>query len=148
MAKVELNIIVNRNKKDVFGLIKHFELFPNFVKNIKSIKILENLPGRLITEWEADIDDAQVTWQEEDIFDDSTTSICFNMLRGDFKAYKGKWLIGDYKKTMSKIYLSADFDWGIPVFERFVGDILLRKARVYLKGMLRAIKNKAESKNE
>ena len=144
MPKIEVSIAVNKDKKDIFELIKHLEHFPIFVKDIKNIKVVERYPNRIITDWEANIDGARVIWREEDRFDNFNSTMYFTMLKGDFKGYKGKWVIAKHKK-ISKIYLLVDFDWGIPIFERFVGDILLRKARVYLKGMLKAIKKKIEN---
>lgn len=143
--QIDLNLTVNKDKREVYALLKKMEDFPTFIKSIKKIAILERYPDKIITEWEVDIDGAIVRWKEEDMFDDTNTTIYFKMLKGDFKKYEGKWIIAEKKKKASKIYLSAHFDWGIPVFERFVGDVILRKAKVYLKGMLKAIERRIKS---
>jgi len=139
--KITLSIIVNKNRKEVYEFLKKLNTFPLFVKNINKIDVLDRFPNRIITAWEANIDGAIVIWKEEDVFNDFNTCIEFSMIKGDFKDYKGKWVITDYKKG-AKIDLSVEFDWGIPAFEIIIGDILARKAKVYLKGMLKAIKNK------
>jgi hypothetical protein len=40
--------------------------------------------------------------------------------------------------------LEADFDWGIPMLEKYVGKALTEKARHGLLGMVQAVKSKIE----
>ena len=61
------------------------------------------------------------------------------MLESDYDSCAGEWKI-EQSPNGTKITLSADFDWGIPNLEKFVGPVLKRKAYKGLHGMLRCIK--------
>jgi hypothetical protein len=102
----------------------------------------------MVTIWETEIDGAPVRWKEEDFFDAANYQLKFNMLEGDYAQYQGYWLIEDLRKTKgSRLTIKADFDWGIPVLEKYVSKALEDKARRGLLGMAQAIKNKAERSN-
>jgi len=144
MLRIEVSTIVKQERRKVYELLKKIEDYPTFMGNVRTIEVHKESEIKMITSWNIEIDDAEIIWKEEDNFDDSNTTINFNMLEGDFKEYKGKWIVTECGKGRSKIYLIADFNWGLPVFERLVGKVLERKARKSLKSMLLAIKKQAE----
>ena len=47
-------------------------------------------------------------------------------------------------ETGTRVAINADFDWGIPVLEKYVSKVLALKARVAFEGMLKALKKEAE----
>lgn len=148
MPKVEVSTIVRRkDKQAVYDLLKNMHEFPSFMRDVKNLKINEKEGNRFVSSWNAEIDGAAIYWKEEDLFNDKEMSLKFKMLEGDYTNYTGKWVL-DETPHGTKITVSADFDWGIPAFEKFVGNILVRKARKSLKGMLNAIKHKLEGKTK
>lgn len=143
MPRIEVSTKIKDSATSVYNTIKNMENFPNFMRDVKSLKIIKNLPDKIITAWEIEIDGAPVKWKEEDIFDDKKLELSFNALEGDYKEYQGKWkIIPGHNHT--KLTIEADFDWGIPVLEKYVGKALEKKAHLALLGMLQAIKNKLE----
>jgi coenzyme Q-binding protein COQ10 len=143
MVIIEVSKLVKQDKNKVYSILKNMEEFPQFMKGVKKLSIIERDDNRLVTHWEVEIDGAIVMWKEEDIFDDKETTINFKMIEGDYKSYGGNWRVEDAPKG-AKITIIANFDWGIPNFERYVGPVLERKARVSLKRMLKAIGERLE----
>jgi len=146
MVNIELSMAVKQERKEVYNILRDIEEFPKFMRSVKKIEIMEKDLNRLVTHWEVDIEGVKLTWREEDLFDDVRMKIRFKMLEGDYKNYEGEWKIDETPKG-TEISISVNFDWGIPVFEKFVGDALSRKAKTYLKGMLRSLKKKSEAYN-
>ena len=146
MTTVKVELSVKSPAREIYGVIKNMEDFPNFMRDVKSLKIIKRLPDRIITMWEAEIDGAPLTWKEENIFNDNSCQMKFAMVEGNYKAYRGTWQVQNLRNN-SKLTLSADFDWGIPILEAYVGKALEKKARQGLLGMLQAIKKKVENGN-
>lgn len=116
----------------------------SYVKNLKIIKRLSQ--NSFICLWEIDIEGAPVSWKEEVYFEDKEYQVKFRMLEGSYKDYHGYWQLEDTLNGC-KLSIKADYDWGIPILEAYVGSILEKKARRGLLGMITAIKNKSETSN-
>ena len=139
MPFITSSIIVSQDPQTVYELIKQMGRFSEFMRDIKESKIIKTEENKMITEWDAELDGAPLHWTEEDIFDDEQKKINFKMLESDYDSCAGEWKI-EQSPNGTKITLSADFDWGIPNLEKFVGPVLKRKAYKGLHGMLRCIK--------
>jgi ribosome-associated toxin RatA of RatAB toxin-antitoxin module len=147
MPIIEVSIAIRSPKDRVYSALKDMESFPNFMRDVKNLKITKRInPSKIITIWETEIEGAPVTWKEEDNFDDSNYLVRFNMLEGNYKGYQGQWSIQD-DRNGARLILRADFDWGLPFLEKYVGKVLEEKARRGLLGMLQALKNKLEKNN-
>ena len=125
-------------------MVKDVESFPNFMRDVKALRILKRMDNGIVTAWETDIDGAPVNWKEEFYFDDPNFQVKFNMLEGNYKEYQGRWLIENHHHQ-TKLTIEVDIDWGIPILEKYVGKVLQDKARRGLLGMIQAIKMKVEN---
>jgi ribosome-associated toxin RatA of RatAB toxin-antitoxin module len=144
MPRIKACVNIKKPKEEVYELIKKMEDFPGFMHNVKSLKIVKQLgDNKVVTAWEADIEGVLLCWKEEDCFDDLNQEIRFSMLEGNYKGYRGRWLI-EANPQGCKLTLEADFDWGIPILEKYVGKALADKARHGLLGMAQAVKSKIE----
>ena len=146
MPRIEVSTLLKNKAAEVYGLIKNMEAFPDFMRDVKSLKIVKALPDKIITAWEIEIEGAGIKWKEEDIFDEEKLELNFSAIEGDYKEYQGKWKVTPLPKA-TKLSIEANFDWGIPVLEKYVGKTLEKRARLSLTGMLLAIKNKLEKQN-
>ena len=145
MPRIKVCVNIKKPGTEVYGLIKKMEDFPGFMHNVKSLKVIKQLEeNKVVTAWEAEIEGVLLCWKEEDCFDDLTQEIKFSMLEGNYKGYRGRWLIEESHKGC-KLTLEAYFDWGIPMLEKYVGRALTDKARHGLLGMAQAVKSKIEN---
>ncbi|MCM8782261.1 MAG: SRPBCC family protein [Candidatus Omnitrophica bacterium] len=143
MPRINVSVNIRDKAVNVYSVIKDMESFPGFMRDVKSLKVIKSSPAKFISAWDIEIEGAPVKWKEEDIFDDEKLELRFNALEGDYKAYQGKWKIIPMDKY-TKVVIEADFDWGIPALEKYVGKALEKRARLALAGMLQAIKKKME----
>lgn len=147
MPIIQLSTIIRNNKRQaVYNLLKDMQRFPIFMRYVKDIYIIEKKGNKLITFWRVSIDCADIFWKEEDIFNDKQMNLKFRMIEGDYSKYEGEWSLEDISED-TRIILYANFDWGVPAFEKLVGDILKKKARDALRSMLNAIKKELERDN-
>lgn len=147
MYSFEASITIKRLAPKVYQAIKNMEDFPNFIRDVKNLKIIKRIDdNKFVTFWEIEIDGAPLRWKEEDSFDDENLRLKFNMLEGDYSKYQGSWQInGDGKIT--KLTIEASLDWGIPVLEKYVRKAFESRARKSLRGMLRSIKKRVEAQD-
>lgn len=144
MVTIEVSCLIKKPKQEVFKAIKDMESFPSIMRDIKNLKIIKRLSeDKFVTAWETEIDGAPVTWKEEDTFDENNFILKFEMIEGNYQTYQGQWVLHDAVDA-TKLTIKADFDWGIPILEEYVGKTLEEKARRSLLGMAQAIKNKVE----
>jgi len=144
MPRIQVCVNIKKPKEEVYELIKKMEDFPSFMHNVRSLKVIKQLgDNRVVTAWETEIEGVLLCWKEEDCFDDANLEIRFSMLEGNYNGYYGRWRI-ETNQGGCKLTLEADFDWGIPILEKYVGPALVDKARHGLLGMAQAIKAKIE----
>lgn len=144
MPRIKVCVDIRKPGTEVYELIKKMEDFPGFMHNVRSLKVIKQLgDNKVVTAWEAEIEGVPLCWKEEDYFDDLNQEIKFSMLEGNYKGYRGRWLIEE-GHSGCKLTLEADFDWGIPTLEKYVGRALTDKARHGLLGMAQAVKSKIE----
>lgn len=143
MQKLEVSILIKDTPISVYNAIKDMERFPDFMRDVKKLKIIKRAPEAIVTAWEVEIEGVLIKWKEEDIFDDEKLELNFSALEGDYKDYQGRWKI--FKEDgQTRLIINAHFDLGSPILEKYVGRILEKRARLALWGMLKAIKNELE----
>lgn len=143
MHIVEVSVVIKKPKNEVYGVIRNIEEFPNFITGIQNLKIVGRKGDSIITAWDVEIEGAPVSWKEEDYFDDANYKLAFNMIEGSYSEYKGEWLVQDCPQG-AKLTIKANFEWGMPVLEKYIGRVLRNKARRGLLGIIHAIKNRLE----
>lgn len=143
MQHIEVSIIIANSADSVYAMIKDMKSFPDFMRDVKTLKIIKSMPDKIITAWEVEIEGVSIKWEEEDIFNDKKLELNFNAIGGDYKQYQGKW-IALRKQDQTRLTIEADLDLGSPILEKYVGKALEKRARLSLLGMLKAIKNKLE----
>lgn len=143
MPYVEATIVIKGEIKKIYKMAKNMEKFPLFMPDVKSVKVVERMGNKTITEWESSIEDTPISWKELDEFDDKTPLIKYKLLEGDLDKFEGEWRFEKIKEGV-KITLTVDFDFGMPAFEKIVGSVLKIKVQENSRMMLEAIKREIE----
>jgi len=139
MPEIQVSTTIKKDKTIVYNVLKEMGRFPDFMKGVKRLDVINKNKTTLITSWQVEIDGANIIWKEEDNFNDEDMSLRFKMIDGDYDKYEGIWRLEEVRGA-TRISINADFEWGVPVFEKLVGDVLEQKARKGLRTMLLAIK--------
>ena len=135
-VKVEKTIQGDFHLEKVWRILSDFEGYSQIMNNVKSVKVFEDNGKH--SEWHIDVEGAPITWTEKDSFDEPNYTISFNAIKGDFKVFKGNWIL---KKEDNKltIYFDVKYSLGLVQLEKVMGHILKEKMISNIEQMLDSI---------
>lgn len=147
MAKVQSSIEIDGPLANVYALAKDIESFPEFMPDLKSVKVIERSDdgSRVVSEWVGIVKEFKTTirWTEEDIWDDQATTCTFGLVKGDYSTYSGVWRFTDLGgKTRFESEIQVEYD--VPLIGALIKGLIARKMKENVDNMLAAIKRKVE----
>lgn len=144
--RLESSVVIKRSQEEVYSLLTDIEKFPDFIEDINSVEIVEEVEGRVISEWGVDIDGVPLNWRQQHILDKDKARISFRMLQGDLERYAGQWSLQQLL-TGTELKLTMIVDWGLPSLARVTEPILKEKINNYIQRILSDIKTKLWTEN-
>src|SRR5438067_11885219 len=95
MPTVRNRVWIQAPVEAVFRVAMDVERFPEFMPDLKSLRVLERSDDglRTVVEWVGNVAEFKTTikWVEEDEWDPSQHVCRFHLVRGDFRSYGGEW---------------------------------------------------------
>ncbi|MDW8107193.1 MAG: SRPBCC family protein [Armatimonadota bacterium] len=149
MPRVELEMVIHAPLETVYAVAREVEAFPEFMPDVKSVKILEKSEdgSRTVTEWVAYASQLklQVKWIEEDLWDDTNHTCRFRQLKGDYDQMQGLWeFLPHPEGTLFRSTL--DYELRLPLLGALVQKVVHHLVTLNLKGIMEGIKARAEAK--
>jgi len=145
---INSTIEINGPIEAVYALAKDVEAFPEFMPDVKSVRIVEtNSDGsRVVSEWVGIIKEfkATIKWTEEDIWDDAAKTCRFSLVKGSYQKYGGLWTfteLGGRTRFDSEI----EFEYEVPLVGALIKGLIVKKMQENVDNMLAAIKERVES---
>lgn len=129
----------------VYSVASDTEKFPEFMPDVRSVKIIEKNGNFQKTQWEADVDGIVFKWEEEEIFYPEKMYLEYKLIKGDIDKFEGYWQVISVSEKKSKLVLYLDFDVNIPMLSSLIMPTIKQKVRKNAQLMLKAIKERAES---
>ena len=143
MPYVETSIEIAAPARKVYELAKEQERFPEFMPDVESVTVIERHSDHILTKWKTLVEEAPIEWTEEDRFNDGESRIDYKLLEGDLDKFEGAWTFEE-TAGVTKVVLSVDYDFGVPVLAELIGPTLQRKVQENSEMMLAALKREAE----
>lgn len=143
MPFVESFIEIAAPARKVYELAKEQERFPEFMPDVESVTVLERHADHILTKWKTLVEEAPIEWIEIDRFDDENARIDYQLTEGDLDKFEGSWTFTE-TDGVTKVALSVDYDFGVPVLAELIGPTLQRKVQENSEMMLAALKTEAE----
>ena len=145
MPTVESEIIIQAPADQVYALAKDIERFPEFMADVQSVEILEDVPPRRVSRWVGIVKEFNrtVSWTEEDFWDDQQRRCTFRQTEGDYTEYGGQWEFSAAPQG-TRVYLRIDFEYDVPLIGSLIKGLLQRKMQQNCEDMLAALKQQAE----
>ena len=147
MPRVESAVVINGDLERVYALAKDVESFPEFMPDVKSIRVIERSEDgtRTVCEWVGIVKEFKTTikWTEEDIWDDESHTCVFSLVKGDYKQYSGKWTFTDLGGR-TRFDSEIEFEYDVPLIGPLIKGMIARKMKENVENMLAAIKSKVE----
>lgn len=145
MPFVEVTMPVMCDRHEIYPILKEMEKYPDFMEDLISVEVLERKDNTTITKWVSNVDGRTIKWTELDVFDDEQLHIAYRQLEGDLKRFEGEWSLMPIEGG-TEVKLTVDFEFGIPMIAGLLNPILKKKVRENSTNMLKAIKEKMESR--
>jgi len=143
MPYVETSIVIAAPPRAVYELAKQQDRFPEFMPDVESVTVLERHADHMLTRWKTLVEEAPIEWIEEDRFNDDEGRIDYKLTEGDLDKFEGAWTFTQTGGT-TKVVLTVDYDFGVPVLAELIGPTLQRKVQENSEMMLAALKREAE----
>lgn len=139
MPYIESTIIVPGSVQQAYAIAKDMERYPEFMENVQLVKVVEREAERTLTQWITNVDGRKIRWVEQDLFFEAEQRIEYKLLSGDLKKFEGEWRF-DPLAEGTKITLTVDFEFGIPMIAGLLNPILKQKTKANCQAMLEGIK--------
>jgi uncharacterized membrane protein len=148
MARVELEAVIHAPLETVYAVARDVEAFPQFMPDVKSVRILEKSAdgSRTLTEWVAYASQLklQVKWTEEDLWDDTAHTCRFRQVKGDYDQMEGLWeFLPHPEGTLFRSTL--DYELRVPLLGALVQKVIHHLVTQNLQGILDGVKARAEA---
>ena len=115
MAGVTHVEVFNCTRQEMFDLLKDCEKYPEFLKEVKSCKILQDKDGEKIVEYKVSvIKDIMYLNTQREI---APSELTWKFMKGDlFKSMSGSWKLEDAPggKTKATYTVAAEFGMFVP----------------------------------
>lgn len=141
---VKEEIEINAPAEVVYNVASQTEKFPEFIPDVKVIKILDKKDNQQQTYWEANIDGIMFKWEELDVFNPEDLSVEYKLIKGDVDKFEGYWKVNPLSNDKSRLTLYLDFDVNIPMLANLIMPTIRFKVKKNVQSMLKAIKERSE----
>ncbi|HMM21394.1 MAG TPA: aromatase/cyclase [Selenomonadales bacterium] len=145
MPYVEVTLPVMAKAADIYPIIKEMEKYPEFMPDLVSVEVVEREANATVTRWVSNVDGRIIKWTERDDFDDAGMHIRYRQLDGDLRKFEGEWVLTPLAEG-TEIKLTVDFEFGVPMIAGLLNPILKKKVRTNSENMLKAIKDRLETR--
>ena len=147
MPTIHSSIEINGPIDEVYRLAKDVESFPQFMPDLKSVRVVERGDDgeRTVTDWVGNVQEFRTTikWTEKDIWDDDAHTCVFTLVKGDYSRYSGIWTFTDLGGR-TRFDSEIEFEYDVPLIGPLIKGIIAKKMQQNVDNMLGAIKRKVE----
>lgn len=143
MPVVERTITINAPAEAIYRLIKDVERYPQFIPDVKDVKVVSGDPQDRIARWYAIIDGVEFRWTERAMYDDAHLLVRYRLVKGDLDKFQGEWIVRS-AGGRTEVTLTVDYDLGIPSLEDVMAMVLYDKVTMNAQHLLEGIKEEAE----
>lgn len=146
MPTVETTTWIDAPLEHVYAIAKDNERFPEFMKDVKSLTIVENDGKRIISDWVGLVPQfmLKVRWRQEDLWDDDAHRCTFRQIEGDYDRLEGTWAFRE-ENGGTRFDSTVDYEYNVPTLGALVKRVIHTIVVKNMEGVLEAIKNRAEA---
>ena len=145
MPTVETSVLINAPIDKVYAIAKDNLSFPEFMKDVLELKIVEQSGNRVVSDWVGLIPQfmKKVKWRQEDIWDDAAHLCTFKQLQGDYDKMEGTWRLTT-EGSGTRFNSIVEYEYNSPTLGPLLKKVIFSIVTKNLDGVLAAIKARAE----
>lgn len=146
MPTVETSVWINAPLERVYAIAKDNRSFPEFMKDVKSLTVIEEDGSRIVSEWVGLIPQfmLKVRWTQEDVWDDANHICTFKQVKGDYDSLSGDWKFVE-ENGGTRFDSVVDYEYNVPTLGPLVKKVIYGIVVKNMENVLGAIKGRAES---
>lgn len=147
MPRIEAGIVVDAPVDKVFALARDIERYPEFMPDVKSIRVTERSGKTQVSEWTALVSQFRIEmkWSEEDIWDEETYTCTWRQLKGDFQQYDGTWTFEPTAAGGTEMKMNVDYRYEVPLIGPMLKALVQKLMVQNANDILAALKKQAEA---
>lgn len=145
MPTVETSIHILAPIDKVYGIAKDNESFPEFMKDVKSLSIVEKTEDRIVSDWVGIVPTfgLKVRWRQEDVWNDADRTCVFRQLEGDYDALDGEWRFVE-ENGGTRFDSVVNYEYNVPTLGPLVKKVIHNIVIKNMENVLQAIKDRSE----
>ncbi|HMS54830.1 MAG TPA: SRPBCC family protein [Fimbriimonadaceae bacterium] len=145
MPTVETSVWINAPLERVYAIAKDNRSFPEFMKDVKSLNVIEEDGSRIVSEWVGLIPQfmLKVRWTQEDVWNDAQHVCTFKQVKGDYDSLSGDWKFVE-ENGGTRFDSVVDYEYNVPTLGPLVKKVIYGIVVKNMENVLGAIKSRAE----
>lgn len=146
MPTVESTVFIQAPLKRVYEIAKDNRSFPEFMKDVKSLTVIEEDGPRVVSEYVGVVPQfmLKVRWTQEDVWDDEAHVCTFRQLKGDYDKLEGWWKFSE-EAGGTRFDSFLEYEYNVPTLGALVKKVIHGIVVKNVENILEAIKMRAES---
>lgn len=146
MPTIETTAWVEAPLDTVYQIAKDNRSFPEFMKDVKSLVIVEEEGNRIVSDWVGLVPQfmLKVKWRQEDLWDDVAHVCKFKQLSGDYDMMDGEWSFKE-ENGGTRFDSVVNYEYNVPTLGPLVKKIIHGIVTKNLENVQAAIKARAEN---
>lgn len=146
MPTVTTETSISAPLETVYAIAKQNEAFPDFMKDVQSVTVVERDGPRVVSDWVGTVSafGLKVRWRQEDVWSDEGHLCTFRQVSGDYDKLEGSWRFSE-ADGQTKFESVVDYEYNVPTIGALVKKVIHGLVVKNLEDTLAAIKDRAEN---
>jgi ribosome-associated toxin RatA of RatAB toxin-antitoxin module len=146
MPTVETTVWINAPLEKVYAIAKDSERYPEFMKEVQSLTIVEREAGRVVSDWVGIIPTfgLKVRWRQEEFWDDAIHQSKFHQVKGDYDKLEGTWSFKE-ENGGTRFDQFMEYEYNVPTLGPLVKKVIFNIVKNNLESVNAGFKQRAES---
>jgi ribosome-associated toxin RatA of RatAB toxin-antitoxin module len=147
MPEVETSTWINAPLERVYGIAQETESYPEFIRDVQSVKVVERTENRLVVDYVGIVPtfNLKIRWRQEEIWDDSIHASTFRQIEGDYDEMNGAWRFTEEKGGV-RFDQRLKYEYNVPTIGPLIKRVIQSLVVKNLENIGEAIKARAETK--
>jgi ribosome-associated toxin RatA of RatAB toxin-antitoxin module len=145
MPTVETTVWINAPLEKVYAIAKDSERYPEFMKEVQSLTVVERESGRVVSDWVGIVPTfgLKVRWRQEEQWDDATHSSTFRQVSGDYDKLEGTWKFRE-ENGGTRFDQFLEYEYNVPTLGPLVKKVIFNIVKNNLESVNAGFKQRAE----
>lgn len=146
MPTVETTVWISAPLEKVYAIAKDSERYPEFMKEVQSLTVVERDGGRVVSDWVGIVPTfgLKVRWRQEELWDDATHSSRFHQVSGDYDKLEGTWSFRE-ENGGTRFDQFMEYEYNVPTLGPLVKKVIFNIVKNNLESVNAGFKQRAEA---